>query len=61
MENQSQHQVQDKNIRIDEQELNYWFKEFGISKEEILDEVKKGSSTATEAVENIVKRTALVA
>ena len=60
MENQSQNQVQDKNIRIDEQELNYWFKEFGISREQILDEVKKGSTT-TEAVENIVKRTALVA
>ena len=60
MENQSQNQVQDNNIRIDEQELNYWFKEFGISREQILDEVKNGATT-TEAVEKIVKRTALVA
>jgi len=61
MENQSQHQVQNNTqIRIDEQEINYWFKEFGISKEEILDELKKGG-TSTEAVEKFVKRTALVA
>ena len=61
MENQSQQQVQNNTqIHIDEQDLNYWFKEFGISKEEILEEIKKGG-TSTEAVEKFVQRMALVA
>jgi hypothetical protein len=61
METQSQHQALNNNqFHPDNQELDYWFKEFGITKEEILEEVKKGGSS-TEAVEKFVKRTALVA
>jgi hypothetical protein len=61
METQSHNQTTNSHqFHPDTQELDYWFKEFGISKEEILDEVKKGGSS-TEAVEKFVKRTAFVA
>ena len=56
MENQVQEQlpVSSQNISADEQELNYWSKEFGIAKEEMISAFKHGGTIAS-AVENYVK------
>ncbi|WP_183572888.1 DUF3606 domain-containing protein [Mucilaginibacter sp. X5P1] len=51
MENQTQEQL----VSIgDDQELNYWSKEFGIAKEELIAVFKQGGTFAS-AVENYVK------
>jgi hypothetical protein len=57
MENQLQNPEQQKNNNIadDDQSLNYWSKEFGIAKEELLEVVRRGGTFAA-AVENYVKR-----
>jgi hypothetical protein len=57
MENLIQNQERQSNVKIasDEQELNYWSKEFGIAKEELLEFVKRGGTFAA-AVENYVQR-----
>lgn len=56
MENlvQTQEQQSNVNVSADDQELNYWSKEFGIAKEELLEFVKRGGTFAA-AVENYVK------
>ena len=46
--------------REDIQELDYWSNEFGISKNELLEVVKKGHTPA-EAVEQYVKKLTFVA
>lgn len=55
MENSSQLQEQQAQINSsdDEQEINYWSKEFGIAKEELLAVVKHGGTFAA-AVEAYV-------
>jgi hypothetical protein len=57
MENLNHPQEQQSNVIIadDDLELNYWSKEFGIAKEELLAFVKHGGTFAA-AVENYVKR-----
>ena len=57
METQSQAVTPENPIigREDIQELDYWTNEFGISKNEILEVVKKGHTPA-EAVEQYVKK-----
>jgi hypothetical protein len=55
MEQQTQIQEQQSNVSTaDELELNYWSKEFGIAKEELLAFVKHGGTFA-KAVENYVQ------
>ncbi len=55
MENNTQIQEQQSNVSTaEEQELNYWSKEFGIAKEELLAFVKHGGTFA-KAVENYVQ------
>ncbi|SDS85103.1 Protein of unknown function [Mucilaginibacter mallensis] len=50
-----ENQTQDKIISTgDDQELNYWSKEFGIAKEELIAVFKQGGTFAS-AVENYVK------
>jgi Protein of unknown function (DUF3606) len=62
MENQVQTQAPKSKIIIaeDDQALDYWSKEFGISKEELTENVKAGRPS-TEAVEKYVKRVKLTA
>jgi len=57
MENSHQIQLPANNTILvaDDQELDYWFKEFGISKDELTEAVKSGL-TSTAAVENYVRR-----
>lgn len=57
MENPSQNQEQQSNLITsdDDLELNYWSKEFGIAKDELLAFVKHGGTFAA-AVENYVQR-----
>ena len=57
MENQVQTIVPNRQfiIREDDQELDYWSKEFGISKEELTENVNAGG-TSTQAVEKYVQR-----
>jgi hypothetical protein len=57
MENQVQTNMPDSKIIIaeDDQVLDYWSKEFGISKEELTENVKAGR-TSTEAVEKYVRK-----
>jgi hypothetical protein len=52
MENQTQNQVVNTS---EEQDLNYWSKEFGIAKEELIAVLKQGGTFAS-AVENYVKK-----
>ncbi len=47
-------------IAIDDQALDYWSEEFGISREELEETVKAGGTSA-EAVEKYVKRVKLFA
>ena len=56
MENQLQNQEQQVHVNSfdDEQELNYWSKEFGIAREELLAVVKRGGTFAA-AVEQYVQ------
>jgi hypothetical protein len=56
MENQVQQQlpVSNQNFSADEQELNYWSKEFGIAKEEMVAAFKHGETIAS-AIEHYVK------
>lgn len=56
MENLIQNQEQQSNVNEinDDQELNYWSKEFGIAREELLEFVKRGGTFAA-AVENYVQ------
>jgi hypothetical protein len=51
MENQTQNQVVNTS---EEQDINYWSKEFGIAKEELIAVLKQGGTFAS-AVENYVK------
>jgi hypothetical protein len=44
-----------KPVATEDQELDYWSEEFGISREELEETVKAGG-TSTEAVEKYVKR-----
>jgi Protein of unknown function (DUF3606) len=57
MENPNQFQEQQNNANLsdDEQEINYWSKEFGIAKEELLAVVKHGGTFAA-AVEAYVMK-----
>ena len=56
MENKFQTATPDsKTIGADDNELDYWSNEFGISKEELMEAVKAGATT-TEAVEEYVKK-----
>ena len=62
MENQTQTQLPTGRMIIaqDDNALDYWSNEFGISKEELTDAVKAGVSS-TEAVEKYVQRVQLTA
>ena len=62
MENQTQTQLPTARMIIaqDDNALDYWSNEFGISKEELTDAVKAGVSS-TEAVEKYVQRIQLMA
>jgi len=62
MENQTQTQLPTGRMIIsqDDNALDYWSNEFGISKEELTDAVKAGVSS-TEAVEKYVQRIQLMA
>jgi hypothetical protein len=56
MKNQVQTKITDHKITTaEDQELDYWSNEFGISKDE-LKEAAKAGETSTEAVEKYVKR-----
>ncbi|MHB8207974.1 DUF3606 domain-containing protein [Mucilaginibacter sp.] len=58
MENPNQFQEQQNNAELsddDQQEINYWSKEFGIAKEELLAVVKHGGTFAA-AVEAYVMK-----
>ena len=57
MENQSGMALKSHKITgiKDEQEFEYWWKEFGISKDELLKTVNAGG-TSTEALEKYVKK-----